>query len=72
MVGVRRLLTALLSHTVQGGAKMARGLMDAVLGVNSEFWGASNLSADVLHVDSLVDGGRSGSNSPASQQMPRQ
>ena len=47
----------------QGGAKMARALMDAVLGVNTEFW------ANSLSDSELLDG--DASSPPAFQQMPR-
>ena len=48
----------------QGGAKIARALMDAVLGVNSEFWASSTPPPD----SELVDGGGT---PPELQRMPR-
>mmetsp|Transcript_2105 Transcript_2105/g.5279 ORF Transcript_2105/g.5279 Transcript_2105/m.5279 type:complete len:108 (-) Transcript_2105:66-389(-) len=50
----------------QGGAKMARALMDAVLGVNMEFWTPSTPPADL---DALVDCRFNGA--PTSQEVQR-
>ncbi|KAL3918567.1 MAG: hypothetical protein SGPRY_005965 [Prymnesium sp.] len=52
----------------RGGAKMARALMDAVLGVNVEFWTAGSTPADSV---ALVDNGLRGSSSPDSEAISR-
>lgn len=52
----------------RGGAKMARALMDAVLGVNVEFWTAGSTPADSVV---LVDNGLRGSSSPDSAAISR-